>query len=357
MHFIHAIRSPRVVFGRGTVAQVADEVDRIGGRRVLLIGNPRRTGVQRVLAGALEPRVVGIVDRVQEHVPVQVAEQAAGRAASLDADLLLPVGGGSAIGTAKAVARRTGLPILAVPTTYSGSEMAPIWGETKDQVKVTGRDVAVVPSTVVYDPDLSEEMPADIRAASGLNALAHCAEAMYAPDGSPLIEAAAVEGARALTRGLRRSRDAPEDANAAEDILYGAWLAGVALSGASMGLHHKLCHVIGGQQRLPHGGLHAVLLPYVLAYQQPAAATVLDTFAAAIGPGNAAQAVWDLGRRLDTPTSLSAIGFSRSGIQDVVDAVMAAPPKGARFVESAAMRDLLECAARGLPPHDSIRNE
>jgi maleylacetate reductase len=356
MHFIHEIRSPRVVFGRDSVAKVTDEVDRIGGQRVLLIGNPRRTGMQRVLAGGLEPRVVGIFDRVQEHVPVQVAEQAASTAASLDVDLLLPVGGGSAIGTAKAVARRTGLPILAVPTTYSGSEMTPIWGETKDQVKFTGRDTAVVPSTVVYDPNLSESMPADIRAASGLNALAHCAEAMYAPDCSPLVRAAALEGARALTRGLRCSRDAPEDANAAEDILYGAWLAGVALSGASMGLHHKLCHVLGGQQRLSHGALHSVLLPYVLAYQQPAAAAALDAFAAAIGDGDAAQAVWDLGRRLGTPTSLSAIGFSRSGIQDVIDAVMAAPPKGARCVESAALRDLLECATRGLPPNDSIRD-
>jgi maleylacetate reductase len=189
-----------------------------------------------------------------------------------------------------------------------------------------------------------------------MNALAHCAEAIYAPDGSPLVKAGAVEGARALSRGLRRRRDAPEDPNATEDILYGAWLAGVALAGASMGLHHKLCHVIGGQQRLPHGPLHSVLLPYVLAYQQPAAAAALDRFAAAIGNGDAAGAVWDLSRRLGTPASLSAIGFSRSGISGVIDAVTTAPPRGPRPVEPGALRDLLECATRGLPPHDPTQN-
>jgi maleylacetate reductase len=353
MHFIHESGAPRVVFGRGSVAQVSEEVDRIGAQRVLLFGNPGRAGIQRMLASTPEPHVVGIVDRAQEHVPVHLAEQAAKRAAALNADLLLPVGGGSAIGTAKAVARRTGLRILAVPTTYSGSEMTPIWGETEDQVKVTGRDCAVVPRTVVYDPDLSESMPADLRATSGLNALAHCAEAVYDRDCSPLIKLAAVEGAGALARGLRGRRDAPADANAAEDILYGAWLAGVALAGASMGLHHKLCHVLGGQQRLPHGGLHSVLLPYVLDYQEPAAAGLLDRFTAAIGHGSAAGAVWDLGRRLGTPSSLSAIGFQRSGIQDVIDAVMAAPPRGPRSIEPGALRELLECAALGLPPHGS----
>jgi alcohol dehydrogenase class IV len=122
------------------------------------------------------------------------------------------------------------------------------------------------------------------------------------------------------------------------------------------GLHHKLCHVIGGQQRLPHGGLHSVLLPHVLAYEEPSAAGALDRFAAAIGHGSAAEAVWGLGRRLGTPASLSPIGFHRSGIQDVVDAVMAAPPRGPRPVEPAALRDLLECAAQGLEPHASIHH-
>jgi maleylacetate reductase len=356
MHFIHESAAPRVVFGRGSVARVSEEVDRIGAQRVLLIGNPGRAGIQLVLAGTLEPHVVGIVTRVQEHVPVHVAEEAAEQAASVKADLLLPVGGGSAIGIAKAVARRTGLPILAVPTTYSGSEMTPIWGETEDQVKVTGRDCALVPRTVVYDPDLSESMPADLRATSGLNALAHCAEAMSDPGCSPLIKAAAVEGARALARGLRCRQDAPEDATAPEDILYGAWLAGLALAGASTGLHHKLCHVIGGQQRLPHGGLHSVLLPYVLAYQEPAAAGALDRFASAVGHGSAAGAVWDLGRRLGTPASLSAIGFQRSGTQDVIDAVMAAPPTGPRSVEPGALSELLEWAVLGLPPHGPTDN-
>jgi maleylacetate reductase len=356
MHFIHEIATPRVVFGRGSVARVSEEVDRIGAQRVLLIGNPGRAGIQRMLAGTVQPHVVGIVDRVQEHVPVQVAERAAQQAASLDADLLLPVGGGSAIGAAKAVARRTGLPILAVPTTYSGSEMTPIWGETKDRVKVTGRDPVVVPNTVVYDPDLSDSMPADLRAVSGMNALAHCAEAMYDPECSPLVKASAVEGARALARGLRCRLDVPDDANAAEDILCGAWLAGVVLAGASMGLHHKLCHVLGGQQRLPHGGLHSVLLPYVLAFEEPAAAGALDRFAAAVGYGHAAEAVWELGRRLGTPVSLSAIGFQTAGIPDVIDAVMASPPTGPRSVEPGVLRDLLERATQGLPPHDSTQN-
>jgi maleylacetate reductase len=348
MHFIHQLDTPRVVFGRGAVAQVPAEVERLGVRRVLIIGNPRRDGVRQLRAGALGPRVVGTIDLVHEHVPVEDAERAAAQALSIDADLLLPVGGGSAIGTAKAAARRTRLPILAVPSTYSGSEMTPIWGES-DDVKVTGRDPAVMPRTVVYDPDLSASMPAGLAATSAMNALAHCAEAVYDPECSPLTRAAALEGTRALSRGLRSL----PGAHSSEDLLYGAWLAGVALGNASMGLHHKLCHVVGGQQRLPHGALHSVLLPYVLAYQEPAAAEVLGRFAAAVGHGNAAGAVWDLGRRLGTPTSLDAIGFRRSGTQDVVDAVMAAPPRGPREVDAAALRDLLDRAAQGLPPHSS----
>jgi maleylacetate reductase len=199
-------------------------------------------------------------------------------------------------------------------------------------------------------------MPADLRAVSGMNALAHCAEAMYDPECSPLVKASAVEGARALARGLRCRLDVPDDANAAEDILCGAWLAGVVLAGASMGLHHKLCHVLGGQQRLPHGGLHSVLLPYVLAFEEPAAAGALDRFAAAVGYGHAAEAVWELGRRLGTPVSLSAIGFQTAGIPDVIDAVMASPPTGPRSVEPGVLRDLLERATQGLPPHDSTQN-
>ncbi len=356
MHFIHELATPRVVFGRGGIAQVPEEAARLGGLRVLLIGNPRRAGVQQIRAGALGPRIVGIVDQVQEHVPVDVAELAAEKASAADADLLLPVGGGSSIGTAKAVARRTGLPILAVPTTYSGSEMTSIWGETQGRVKATGRDSVVVPRTVVYDPDLSASMPAAMAATSGMNALAHCAEAMYDPDCSPLTRAAALEGAGALARGLRASRAAADGASACEDILYGAWLAGVALGNASMGLHHKLCHVLGGQQRLPHGALHSVLLPYVLAYQESASAGVLGRFASAIGHGHAAGAVWDLGRQLGTPLSLAAIGFQESGTQDVIDAVMAAPPNGPRSIDPGALRDLLACAVRGLPPHGSSQS-
>ena len=356
MHFIQEIATPRVVFGRGCLSEVPLEVDRIGGQRVLLIGNPRRPVIQRLLTGPLEPRVVGVFDQVQEHVPAQVAEQATRLAATVNADLVVPVGGGSAIGTAKAVARRSGLPILAVPTTYSGSEMTPIWGETRDRLKVTGRDPAVVPRSVVYDPDLSAAMPTDLRATSGMNALAHCAEAMYAPDCSPLITAAAVEGARSLARGLRRTDEAPQVGRAADDLLCGAWLAGIALAGAAMGLHHKLCHVLGGQQGLSHGGLHSVLLPYVLAYQNPAANGTLEKFAKAIGPGDAADAVWDLGRQLGVPASLSAIGFRESGLQDVIDAVMAAPPRGPRPVEPGALRELLQCAVLGLPPHRFSQN-
>ena len=352
MHFIHELATPRVVFGRGSLARVPAEVERLGGRRVLLIGNPGRVGMQRIRSGALGSRVVGTIDQVHEHVPVGEAEEAAAAALSLDVDLLLPVGGGSAIGTAKSAARRTHLPILAVPTTYSGSEMTSIWGETQGDIKITGRDPVVVPLTVIYDPDLSATMPPALAATSGMNALAHCAEAMYDPDCSPLIRAAALEGTLALARGLRGLNGA----DSSEELLYGAWLAGVALGNASMGLHHKLCHVLGGQQRLPHAALHSVLLPYVLAYEEPAAAETLGRFAAAIGRGHAAGAVWDLGRQLGTPVSLAAIGFQSSGTQDVINAVMAAPPKGPRSPDSGALRDLLECATRGLPPQSSNQN-
>jgi maleylacetate reductase len=358
MHLTHELTTPRVVFGRGSLAQAPAEAARLAGERVLLIGNPLRGGVAQTLVGALGPRVVGVVDQVRQHVPVETAQLAAQRASSVAADLLMAVGGGSAIGTAKAVARRTGLPILAIPTTFSGSEMTSIWGETEGRVKVTGRDPGVLPRTVVYDPDLSASMPAQLTATSGMNALAHCAEAVYDPDCSPLIRAAALEGARALARGLRKTGDATDSTSASEHMLYGAWLAGVALGGASMGLHHELCHVLGGQQRLAHGALHSVLLPYVLAHEEPAAAAVLGRFAAAVQHrGNAARAVWDLGRRLGTPASLVEIGFRTSGTQDVIDAVLSARRARPRPVSPVALRHLLQCAALGLPPHDSTQNK
>jgi maleylacetate reductase len=349
MQFEHSLATPRVLFGAGYTRRLPAEAERLGGDRILLFVDQGRPLVDQV-AALLSGHVVGHVGDIREHVPVEQAEQATQQAETLRADLLVAAGGGSTIGTAKAVARRTGTPILAVPTTFAGSEMTPIWGETSGRVKTTGRDARVLPRTVIYDPDLVLSLPSHLAASSGMNALAHCAEAVYDPGCSPLTKLGALEGARVLVEQLAEL-PGPDPSAALPGLLYGSWLAGLALGNATMGLHHKLCHVLGGMQRLSHGGLHSDLLPNVLAFEEPAAGDDLRRLADSVGSDDAADAVWRLGRALGTPPSLDQLGFDRANVDEAVAAVLATPPQSPRSLDEASLTDLLTAACDGLPPH------
>jgi maleylacetate reductase len=357
MRFVHELVTPRVVFGAGSLASVREEVQRLAGTRVLLVAGPHSVDARLRIERDLGAAVAGIVSEVVEHVPVDCARAAVEHADRAGADLLLTLGGGSATGLAKAVALERGLPILAVPTTYAGSEMTSIWGLTEDGRKTTGRDQRVRPRTVLYDPELTLSMPAALTAASGMNALAHCVEAAYAADASPVVRIAAIEAVRALAQGLPGAIDDPSDVGARSVAFYGAWLAGMTLGNASMGIHHKLCHVLGGAYRLPHGALHAAVIPYVTAYNRDAVPDVMAQLAAALGSRDAAGGLWDLAERIGAPRSLAEVGFPADGVEQVVERVLSAPPANPCAVDREGVRRLLEAALAGRrPPARDLRH-
>ncbi|WP_086865047.1 iron-containing alcohol dehydrogenase, partial [Amycolatopsis lexingtonensis] len=263
--FVHESPPGRVVFGAGARHRLPGELERAGLRRPLVVCAPGAAG----LAAELAPPGAGLHPHAAMHVPAAVAAEAVAAAAGTDG--CVAVGGGSALGLAKAVAKETGLPVAAVPTTYSGSEMTPIWGITGETGKTTGRDPKVRPVLVVYDPELTLSLPAAFSVTSGVNALAHAAEALYAPDCSPVTALVAQEAARVTAAALPRVSADPLDLDARADLLHGSWLAGTALGSTTMSLHHQLCHILGGTFDLPHAPVHTAVLPHVLAVNLPAA--------------------------------------------------------------------------------------
>jgi alcohol dehydrogenase class IV len=344
--------SVRVVFAVGALERVTDEVRRLGDRAVLVAGRHASGAADQVVAAA-PGTVVARIDDVVQHVPVPLVESAVRHARAARADVLVALGGGSSVGLAKAVARETGLPILAVPTTYAGSEMTPIWGVTDVDGKVTGRDPRVLPRTVVYDPALTTSLPARLSAASGMNAIAHAVEALYAPDTSPVTALLADEGIRALASALPVVVERPGDLEARSGALYGSWLSGRALGVTTMGLHHTLAHVLGGRYRLPHADVHSVLLPRVVEFNTAAAPEAMARVAHALragGVGNAddaAPALDDLVRRIGAPASLASLGLAVETIPDIVRTVAAAAVVNPRPVDAASLDALLRTAYAG----------
>lgn len=306
--------TPRVVLGAGAVDRLPAELDRAGWRRAFVISTPGRAAETDAVAAVLGERVAARFDRAVPHVPVAAVGDALAALAPAGADVLVAVGGGSAIGLAKALALRTGLPIAAVPTTYAGSEMTTIWGLTDRGVKRTGRDPRVASSIVVYDARLTLSLPPELSAASGMNAMAHAVEALYAADADDETRARAESAARALAASLPRTIEAPDDLEAREATLHAAHDAAIALNNASMGLHHRLCHVLGGRVGLPHAMTHAVLLPHVVAFNAPAASEAMDRLASALGVGDAPAGLAALNRRLGIRARLRDLGLREADL-------------------------------------------
>lgn len=342
----------RVVFGAGASREkLAEEVDRLGARRLLLVATERERALAEALARPLGERVAATFTRVRPHVPVEVARAARMAAERAGADALLSVGGGSTTGTAKAVALETGLPIVAVPTTYAGSEMTPVWGRTEAQRKTTGRDPRVLPRVVVYDPELTVSLPPAVTGPSAINAIAHCVEALYARGANPITSLQAEEGIRALAVGVRGAVERPADLEARGELLYGAWLAGAAFAVAGSGLHHKVCHVLGGAYDLPHAELHTVVLPHAVAFNAPALPEVMARVARALTAGEAATGVFDLARAIGAPTALRDIGMREEDLEEAVGLVLeAAPADNPRPVDEDGVRGLLRDAFLGRRP-------
>ncbi|NBE50152.1 maleylacetate reductase [Streptomyces boluensis] len=340
----------RVVFGPGVARTgLLAEVDAFGAKRILLIAGGTETELARELCAPFAGRVAATFAGVRPHVPVEVAERA--REAAVGADLVLSVGGGSTTGTAKAVALTTGLPIVAVPTTYAGSEVTPVWGLTEGSRKTTGTDPRVLPRTVVYDPELTLTLPADLSVASGLNAMAHCVEAFWAPRRNPVSSAVAEDGIRHLAAGLPAVAAAPADGGARADLLLGAYLAGSAFAVAGSGLHHKICHVLGGAYDLPHARTHAIVLPHVLAFNAPYAPEAAARIADALGRRDAVGGLRELGERLGVPAGLRELGLREGDLDTVLDEILAlAPADNPHPVTPAGLRSLLHGAWSGTAP-------
>jgi maleylacetate reductase len=342
----------RVLFALGAARRsLGSEIARLGITRLLLISTTAEAELANDIASPFGDRIAGTFSDVHPHVPVGVAEAAQSSAEEVGAQALLSVGGGSTTGTAKAVALRTGLPIIAVPTTYAGSEMTPVWGLTEGGEKRTGVDSRVLPRVVVYDPELTFSLPVGLSSVSGLNALAHCVEAFWAPGRNPITSLMAEEGIAALVQGLPGVVDRPLDPTARSRALYGAYLSGASFAVAGSGLHHKICHVLGGTFDLPHAETHAVVLPYVLAFNEPALGDAAGPMAMAFGSATPLAGLLALGRRLDAPRSLSELGMPEDGLAKAAALVAAKLPfDNPRPIGVDDILSLLEDAWAGVKP-------
>ncbi len=348
--FVHDLATPRVVFGAGTLAQLPEEARRLGLARALVVSTPGQAALGERVTTQLGQAAVGLHARARMHVPADVAAAAVTDARARNADGVVAIGGGSAIGLGKMIARETGLPLLAVPTTYSGSEMTAVWGVTENGVKSTGADTRVMPRTVIYDPELTVALPVAVSATSGMNAIAHAVESLYAADATPITDVMAVEGIAALARGLPRVLADPANVAARADALYGAWLCAVPLAAVSLALHHKLCHTVGGTFDLPHAEVHTVILPHAAAYNAAAAPDAMDRIAAALGAGDAAGGLYDLAKSLGAPTSLKQLGMPEDGIDKAADLAVANPYPNPAPITRDAIRALLDDAFHGRRP-------
>jgi maleylacetate reductase len=348
--FVYQASAARVIFGAGTLARLPDEVAQLGATRALVLCTPEQRASGERVAALLGERAAGVFDRAAMHVPVEAAREARAEAQRLGADCAVAIGGGSTTGLGKAIALESGLPIVAVPTTYAGSEMTPIYGLTEGGLKKTGRDERVRPRTVIYDPELTLSLPLAMTVTSGFNAIAHAAEGLYAPDVNPVIALMAEEGIRASAASLPPLQTDPRDLGARSDALYGAWLCGTVLGAITMGLHHKLCHTLGGSFNLPHAEVHTVVLPHALAYNASAVPEALARVARALGVGDAARGLHELARRLGAPTSLAALGMPADGLDRAADLAVQNQYANPRPLERVALRALLQRAFDGAPP-------
>lgn len=351
--FVYAAQPARVVFGAGALRHLEREIGLLGARRALVLCTPEQRASAEGVAARLGERAAGIFDRAVMHVPIETAREAREVARALGADCAVAVGGGSTTGLGKAIALDSGLPILAIPTTYAGSEMTPIYGLTEAGVKKTGRDLRVLPRTVIYDPELTLSLPVGLSITSALNAIAHAAEGLYAVDGNPVMDLMAEEGIRALGQALPGLQADGRDLQARSRALYGAWLCGTVLGHVGMALHHKLCHTLGGSFNLPHAEVHTVVLPHALAYNAAAAPGAMARIARALDAGDAAgapAAVKDLARRHGAPVALKDIGLQASDLDRAADLAVAHPYPNPRPLERGAIRELLQRAYEGAPP-------
>jgi len=351
LDYIYQAFAARIVFGVGKIDLVREEADRLDASSVLLVCTNSQKAVADTVAQNLGARVTARVNGAVMHVPRENANEAISQAKQADCDCVIAIGGGSAIGIAKAVALETGLPIIAVPSTYAGSEMTDIWGISEGEGKTTGRNPVVVPKTVIYDPDLTRGLPPKLAGPSAINAMAHSVEALYAQNRNPVLSIFAEEGIRGLASGLPAICGGAADDVARANALHGAFLCGLALATATMGIHHKLCHVLGGSFGMPHAETHTVILPHATNYNRNAAPEAMTAIARALGSETAGGGLFDFVSSIEAPTSLKELGFEAKNLDRAADIATESPYYNPRPVDRDSVRELLENAFHGRRPN------
>ncbi len=349
-NFVYNGLPTRVIFGSGTRAEIEAETRALGITRALVLSTPFQAELAEEVSESLGELAVGTYSGAAMHTPVDVTEEAVRVLEEHSADGVISVGGGSTTGLGKAIALRTDVPQLVLPTTYAGSEMTNILGQTEGGRKTTLRDPRVQPETVIYDVDLTMTLPQGLSGTSGINAIAHAVEALYAQDRNPVISLLASEGVAALYRGLPGIAADASDVAARTDALYGAWLCAICLASSGVALHHKLCHVLGGSFDLPHAETHTVVLPQALAYNAPAVPDAMAQLRRAMNTETPAAALFDLAQQMGAETSLKALGMPEDGIEKAVSITLENPYWNPRELSAAPIAATLEAAWRGDRP-------
>ena len=340
----------RIVFGRGARARTPEILAEIGATRALVLSTEAQKEAADEFACSLGKSCLGVFAGAVMHTPVEATEAAMEIVRDQRVDCVVAFGGGSTVGLSKAIAWRTDLPQVALPTTYAGSEVTNILGQTENGAKTTLKSPKVIPEVVIYDAELTLTLPVAMSVTSGLNALAHAVEALYARDRNPLSNLAAAEGARAIVEALPRIAENPADIDARERAFCGSWLCGTVLGQVGMALHHKLCHTLGGLFDLPHAETHTIVLPYATAYNAAAVPELLAPLSAALGGGDPGEALWSLAGKLGAPRSLESIGMPADGIAKAAEEAAANPYWNPRPVERAPIEALIRAAFKGERP-------
>lgn len=348
--FVSTSTGARVRFGGNARDAVAEELERLGARRVLFLSTPEQSDTCQEFSDASGPLSVGVYARARMHTPVDVTERAVDHVHKVEADCLVAIGGGSTTGLGKAIAYRTDLPQLVVATTYAGSECTPILGQTEHGKKTTLRDPKVLPEVIVYDPALVVSLPLSMTVTSALNAMAHAVEALYAHDRNPVSTLLAIEGLTAFADALPAVIASPQDLDARGKTLYGAWLCGTVLGQVGMALHHKLCHTLGGTFDLPHAATHAIVLAHAIAYNERAVPELLAPVRTLFDSRSAAAGIYEFARQVGAPQALRDIGLDESALDQAADLATQNPYWNPHPVERTDIRQLLQSAWAGEAP-------
>ena len=350
--FVHIGLPGRVVYGPGAISTLREEIGRLGVARVMICCTPGRRVVAEELAGRSRGQIAAVCAEARPHVPVEVVAVAREAARQAAADGLVAYGGGSAIGLAKMIAHSADIPIIAVPTTFSGSESTNLEGMLEDGVKRLHQSERMLPSTIIYDPELVRGLPREVAIPSGFNAIAHAVEAFYSSGANPFASLLAEEGLGMMARALEHLVADPRSLDAWGLGLRAAWLCGQPIVSAGIALHHKAAHVVGGSWGLSHADTHTALLPHAIAYNADAAPDAMTRISRALGTADThpAKSMFDLMERVGAPVALRDLGFPEAGIEQAVAMILAAPCENPRPLAAQPLRTMLENAWRGTAP-------